>query len=533
MPPESMNATRRRRTAGLLLLLLAVGPAALTAQDSALTRSATVTYIAGGSIYVAAGRDDGLAEGQELSVTRGDSVIATLKVAFLSSRQASCEVVRASGAIVVGDTVHFTPAATPPAPTLAEAPQPAPRRLAGSRGPGLHGRIGLRYLVAREDPGGTGFRQPSADLRLQASELGGVPLGIAVDLRTRRTTRDRSSGAAVVDGRTRVYQAALLWRQPGAPFRVVLGRQYLTAVTSVSLFDGVLAELHGKTVSGGVFAGIEPEPARLEVSTEVQDFGGYVQLHGQPGGATRWHLTSGVVGSYQNGTANREFLYAQASLQTPTVSLNALQEVDYYRPWKVDQGESSFSPTSAYLSAAVRPARWLAFRGSYDTRRRVRLYRDAIDPATAFDDSYRKGASGGVTIGSRRIRLSGDLHRSTSDASGTATAYTGTLGLDRVTPLHAGFTIRTTHYSNASTSGHLETLRLGLAPTPALRLDWSLGSRSEKDPLADPTRRRFIWYGLDADLGIGRAWYLSFSGQRESGAGSTTTLLYSSLTWRF
>jgi hypothetical protein len=533
MPRESMTRARAARLATVLLLGI---PGGLMAQAAAAPRTAAVTYLSGASVYIGAGRDQGLTESHELTVFRGDSTIATLKVAFLSSRQAACTVVSAVREVALGDSVRFVPVATPAQPALAEGrPGEASGSRAGRSGlrAGLRGRVGVRYLVANEDPGGVGFRQPSADLRLQGSELGGTPLGLALDLRARRTTRDRSSGAAVVDGRTRVYQAALLWHRPGDPFRLVLGRQYLAAVTSVSLFDGLLTEVNGRRLSAGVFAGVEPEPAELGFSSEVRNVGGYLQLHGTPAGPSRWQVTTGVVGSYRGGRANREFLFGQAGVSTRTLSLYALQEIDRYNAWKQAQGEDALTPTSTYLSGTVRAAGWLSFRGSYDTRRRVRLYRDAIDPATAFDDSYRKGASAGVTIGARRVRLSGDLHRSTSKTAGTATAYTGTLAVDQVTPLQIGLALRVTRYDNAATAGHLETMRVSLTPTAALRLDGTLGRRTETDPLADPTRRRIIWYGMDADLGIGRSWYLSLSVQREQGAGLTSSIAHTSLTWRF
>ncbi len=125
------------------------------------------------------------------------------------------------------------------------------------------------------------------------------------------------------------------------------------------------------------------------------------------GGQPSWSLTAGGVGSYQDGRSNREFGFLQASLNSRTVSLQAMQEIDYYRPWKVDQGESSWSLTSSYVSGALRPARWLSVHGAWDSRRRVRLYRDATNPAVAFDDAYRQGVWGGVTLRGGRVWLGG------------------------------------------------------------------------------------------------------------------------------
>lgn len=528
-----------RRPAGRLALALGLALAsaapAVAQQDSAATRLTTVTYLAGSSIYVGAGRADGLVEGQEVQVIRRDAVAATLRVIFLSSRQASCQVVSGATDIVVGEMVRYLPTQAVAAPPSVAATPTGPRRPGTRRlsGQGLHGRVGARYFVAREDSTQSGFSQPTADLRLDGNRLAGTPVGIRVDLRTRRTTTTRTDGSSQVDGHTRVYQAALHWNAPGARFHSVLGRQYLTAVTSVSLFDGALMELNGSRLSFGAFAGFEPEPADLGFSRDIQDYGGYVQAHSRPGSPNLWSLTTGAVGSYAGGASNREFGFAQLSVSTRALSVYALQEVDYYRPWKVNQGEDPLSWTSTYLSGSLRPYRWLAFNAAYDNRRNVRLYRDAVDPAIAFDDAYRQGVSGGVSLIGRRVRAGGEVRRSSGANAGDALSYSATFGMDRVTPLLLSFTTRGTWYSNPSLDGQLYTLRVGADPWQAVHLDLNGGYRSEDNPLATPRARSFTWYGIDVDLSLARAWFISMSGQRENGPDGNTNQFYGGVTWRF
>jgi len=91
------------RLAGLLAGL-AVLAAPVRAQDSSMTRRARVTYLTSASAYVDAGKDAGLREGTLVQVIRGGAVIGVLKVAFLASRQASCDIVSESTPIVVGDS---------------------------------------------------------------------------------------------------------------------------------------------------------------------------------------------------------------------------------------------------------------------------------------------------------------------------------------------------------------------------------------------------------------------------------------------
>jgi hypothetical protein len=524
-----------------ILLFSTVGRVA--GQDTTAVRSASVTYLAGASIYVSAGRVDGLIEGQELSVVRHDSTVATLKVIFLSSRQAACEQVRGTPDISVGDAVRYLPAgsgsAVPGEVRGARAPA-RPRRLSG---PGLHGRLGGRYLFSGTSPSSGGFNQPSLDLRLDGSRLGGSPIGLAVDLRTRRTTTTRSDGSSTIDGHTRVYQAAVQWNAPGAGLRMSAGRQYLTAVTWVSLFDGGLVEIGGPRITIGAFGGTEPDKVNLGFSSEIRDFGGYFQLHNRSGSLSPWSITTGAVGSYQAGRSNREFAFTQASVSTRMVSLYALQEVDFYPAWKLRPGANAITPTSTYISTSIRPTLWLAFNGAYDNRQNVRLYRDATDPAITFDDAHRQGVWGGLSLIGHRVRVGGDVRFSDGATAGKATSYTGTAGVDQFTPLHLSLTGRATWYTSLTSpdstspgvrySGQMYTARIGGDPWAAVHLDLDGGVRLDSNPHNSPARSTITWYGLDVDVSLARAWFLSLSGQREQSPGLATTLFYSSLTWRF
>ncbi|MFN8651706.1 MAG: hypothetical protein U0133_07370 [Gemmatimonadales bacterium] len=530
---------------GLLAAAL-LGPRAVEAQDStkvladSALRTATVTYVTGGTIYVSAGRADGLTEGQYLFLRRPNAAMITLKVAFLSSRQSSCEVVGDAATVQVGEQVTFLPTiqggknSGSAGGTTAVGARKARHRMSG---PGLHGRVGARYLVAKEETLNGGFSQPSFDLRLDGNRLGGTPIGLSADLRTRRTTSTSADGSSTVDGRTRVYQAALLWNAPGAGFRMAVGRQYLTAVTSVTLFDGALMELNSSHLGFGAFGGVEPDPANLGFSRDIQDVGGYFQLHNRPTSTKGiWSFTMGAVGSYSTAATNREFGFAQATISNQVVSLFALQELDYYRPWKVAQGEDKFSPTSTYVNGSLRPARWLSFNGGYDNRRSVRLFRDASDPATAFDDTYRKGVNAGMGLTGHRIRASGDWRRSDGGGNGTATAWTGTLGLDRFTPLHLSLTGRGTWYTNPTLDGKLYSGRLGIDPVAPLHVEFNGGVRNEAigaTQLVPASKRHVSWVGADLDWSLARGWFLSLSGTRERGDDGATTQFYGSMTWRF
>ena len=73
-----------------------------------------------------------------------------------------------------------------------------------------------------------------------------------------------------------------------------------------------------------------------------------------------------------------------------------IQEVDYYRAWKQAIGEPAWSPTGTFATARYEVTRAVSLNAGYDSRRNVRLYRDAVTPETAFDDAFRQGVWGGL-----------------------------------------------------------------------------------------------------------------------------------------
>jgi hypothetical protein len=547
-PPAAISATTSSPATQVVL------PADTTpAEPDTAAVYSNISFISGTEIYIAAGRQDGLVEGSEVVVIRGDSVVATLRVKFLASHKADCELMQGTADLVLGDKVRFHRHVAPQQIASATPIVPRARRLSGQ---GLHGRIGSRYLRATtstEAPGqpvgSNGFNQPSLDARLYGLAIGGTPLGLALDLRARQTTTS-SAGNTTVDGHTRAYQAVLFWNAPDAKFRAAAGRQYLTYISSIGLFDGGLMEVNGRHTSFGAFAGFEPDAATLDFSSTVHDYGAYLTMHNAPGGMTATAFTLGAVGSYEGGTQRREWGIVQANVSNRYLSLYLLQEIDYYRPWKLvgpNAESSAFSFTSQFANVSARPKPWLSINATYDKRRNVRLIRDFTNPETNFDDAYREGYGMGFQYAGRQFYLGGDWRRSTGATVLDANSYTATFGANRVAPLSLGFSFRATWYQNqndssavnpgaAQTTGHLYSGHISADPVTLVHLDLNAGIRQEANPVYTQLQKS-SWYGLDVDVAMARQWYFSFSALRQQDPAnpgtSTLTQLYGGLTYRF
>jgi hypothetical protein len=502
-------------------------------------RTARVTFITTSSAYVSAGKLDGLAEGGRVDVVRHGRPVAELKVSFVSTHQAACQIVSMVDSVIVGDTVRYMPVAgaapavaqRAPGPTVRPVSQRPARASALGR---LRGRVGLYYLtVIQRDTFGGQFSQPSGDIRLNGASLGGTPIGVAMDLRSRRLVQALPGSATSSVDQTRVYQAAVFWQSPGSGFRFTTGRQYAPGISSVGLVDGAAAEITHGSWDYGLFGGMQPELVNLGFSSDISQLGGYVRRHNRVGSLTHWAFTVGGSGSYLNGHTNREFLYLQTNYLTRHLSVYAVQEVDYYRPWRRVSGEKAISPTSVFANIQLQVTPGLSLTTGVDNRRSVRLYRDVVNPATTFDDTFRQGVWAGFAIRTpRHFRASFDVRANHDATTGSANTYTVALGAERLTPLGVSVRTRSTRYTTAARDGWLNSVSLGLEPFGRGSVALTSGWRSERDTTAAPTLN-IRWMSADMDVSLARSLFVIVSAYRETGGIEAHDLLYAGLSFRF
>jgi len=471
-------------------------------QDSTVTPRVawtTITYLSGATVYLEVGRIQGVREGTTFTVVRADSAVAELAATYVSSSRTAARVVAGETRLQVGDSVRFVPVIEQAPVTVA----PGGRRLASAatrRGPPpVRGRVGVRYLVIDQGNGRL-LRQPSLDLRLDGNQIGGSPIGLAVDVRMQRTRVTSPSGEEMVPaGQTRVYQAALVHQRTRGGSRIALGRQFATTLSPLGIFDGLAIDLHGSHWSGGVLAGTQPDMATFAPSGERTEYGAWIQRHGARGTSTPY----------------------------------AAQEIDANRGWKREVAPSFATFTATLLTAQLSVSDALQFSGGLDSRRTIPLYRDFINPEIAFDDALRQGQWGDVTVRpNRHLRLSAGVRRSDGSNAGTAQSATASLTITRLTGLGLGLRARTTRFTGPLSEGQLSSAALELAPGNRWRFSVNAGLRTSGPPGASATTR-LTWIGGDLDLSINRSLYLLLSTYRESGQPSPSIQSYGSLSWPF
>jgi hypothetical protein len=405
--------------------------------------------------------------------------------------------------------------------------------------------VGVSYQVVNGTAAAAGkLSQPALDLNVAGTSVGGSNLSFAIDTRTRRTYSTAPDGTTSSDQMMRVYQAALSWNDPKSGTLVTVGRQYVEALSAISLFDGATAELVKAHWSFGAFGGTQPDAATMGYSNQIMQYGGFVQLHqpltvtpGQPLPA-RWSVTLGGISSQDGGQLNRDFMFLQAFYSDQRFTLFATQEVDYNHGWKSDLGLPTISPTSTFATAQLQLASFMSVYAGFDNRRNVLLYRDYVSPETLFDDAYREGMWGGLSISPGGfLRFGGDMRLSSGGLYGNATSYTGWIGADRGLPMQGNLRLRATKYSSYSTDGWLYAGSFGFSPAWRLRLQFNGGLRSEFDPRLDSAgtapKTNVQWFGADADIGISRSWYFILSAMRTTGGIESNDQAYAGLSYRF
>jgi hypothetical protein len=515
----------------LLALVAAAWPRLTEAQtrpDSAAR--AVVTAVTLGTVYIDAGRNDGVREGTLLRIPKLGPR-AAYPVQYLSSKSAAAKGDSLAPLPSVGDTVLFQ--------AVLEAARPAagPASRAGRRprGAPLRGRIGFKYLGSWERSDSVAMKQPGLELFLDGPLASGAPVGITLDVRSRRTNLYRPSSDPTSNGVIAVYQAALRIRMGGG-IRAIVGRQYAPVLAGVGLYDGLLLDFERPTWGAGLMAGVAPDQGSLAFSTDLRQAGLYVQGHNKVGAPVRWGLTAGGLGSYVAGQVNREFGFLQATIGTRIFSALVLQEIDINRGWKVAAGEPRFSLTSTFASLNLTPANGVSVNGGFDSRRNLRLYRDLSTPEELFDDRFRQGLWGSASFTVRKkFRLGGDVrtNRVSGADSLTTTAWSVTASLDQLSAAGIGLRFRGTRYQVPLRGrGTLLSGALRLAPPSLGALEFNGGARTES---VAPDQDRF-WVGFSAELFVRRSWFLLLTFTREwgrNGLTPTTDLLYGGLSYRF
>jgi hypothetical protein len=511
-----------------LAALGAFGARACAAPAPTATVVAKVSYVSGGSVYLDAGRDQGVAPGDSALAQRAGRMIAGLLVREVTSSRAVCDTFAVAAMPQIGDVVRCRARAAAAPVAIAGAagdsaaagdePPPAPRT---RRSRTWRGRVALGFLGVTPDEGGS-VRQPTLDLRLDRI---GRTLNLQADVRGRSTQDD-----AGTDREARVYRLSAAFHDAAVRRRLVVGRQVLSSAPGAAFFDGAVAELDRGAWTIGLFGGGEPEASTFRPSFDQIQAGAFVRARRSQAGRV-WSATFGFFDARYKGDIDRDALFLDVFHVAPGRSFFFNQEVDVNPAWKRALGEAPVSATSTFLFGrqALGPA--LSVQAGFDNRRNVRLARDRETAETAFDDRYRQGGWTGLTWdASRWLRLDGS-GRWTSGISQASRAYTGMVLLWTPRRHDLALRVRSTR-TDGATQGWLHVLEGEWRFAGDRRLLVRAGREAWDDAGGSSTTIN-RWKGAELQSGLGAKVYGFASGEWRDGDSGGTMQSQFGLSWFF
>ena len=514
------------------LLLLAPGIASAGAAQSAPASQASapasppsapagspavtkVTYVSGGSVYLEAGREQGVAIGDSAETRREGRRIAGLVIREVTSSRAVCDTFGVVSMPAAGDEVRYTARTTGDAGAAAASGAlvadtglaPARPITSASARRAWRGRVGAGFLIV-EPENGNSIQQPTLDVRLD--HVTGS-LDLHADVRGRSTKLTTGT-----DGEARVYRLAAVIHDQGSSRRFMIGRQVLSAAPGAAFFDGGVAEFDRGTWTFGLFGGGAPEADNFAPSFDQVHAGGFARVTQTKGRRTN-RATLGFLGSRYKGTVDRNALFLDASHFAPGRSLFVAEEVDFNPGWKQDLGDPAVSVTSTFIAGRQAFGPTVTFDAGFDNRRSVRLARDLETPENTFDDRFRQGGWSGLAWEPKRwIRVGGAGHWSAGPPHASS-SYTGTLQLRSAGSADLALRLRATQVQGNS-DALMEVVEgewnRGPIGRVILRAGWE-----NWDDANNITTTANAWQGLEVERPLGMKIYGFVYGEHRDGDG--------------
>lgn len=429
IPIRAHKLARMRPCPALVTAVLAVAVASpLASQTSDTTR---VSYRTRDIVFVAAGRDRGLAVGDTITLARADSGTTAAVVTAVARRSASAQLVQAAAPVAIGALARFSArpvvlAAVPVPDTVAPAAAgdsipAAPRRPPKRRS--MRGVVSLDQFAQSTGVSGLTTYQTAAGLSLSAD----VTDAVQVQVRTRARWRGGDAGSLTgLDGFwNQLYRLEARVAPRGAPWSASFGRMVPGEVMALGYLDGARVDVR---VAGahrlGVLGGFVPEAADLGFSTRTRRVGGYWAWDG----SAAFTGAVGAAADWADGAHRRTQLAGQASVRpASSVALSLYAAGDVAAAW--DSSASGLQPSTAYATLSFPLPLQLRASVSVEAYQAVRLWEyAAVDTLPLPGRTEAATGRLGRNFGSTAVDLSFGAMRRDGEPGRT---LRGSLGVSR------------------------------------------------------------------------------------------------------
>ena len=382
----------------VIALLVIAGSAGARAQTREMRRiTAAVTYVAMGSFYFDAGRLNGVAAGDTVTVVHKGGALASGVVTAISSASSAAKVLSQSFTISAGDSVFEVKQVVLEEETVTGGSRFKPSVMTDNR---VSGRVGLQYAGAGVFSQALDFSQPGVIAQFSVQRLFGTSSTFTV---YSRTYRDLSRGYALYGqgSRTkeRLFELSLTNDDPRSSYGYGVGRITSRYVGGIGVFDGAQLFVRRGNLTAGLLGGTQPDYTTSAFSTDEAKFAGFVN-YGWGGDVFR---TSSITLAYgqqrYQGKIDRKFGYLQTTLQFST-------DLFFYSSTEMDlahreNGAEVNRPTvtNSFLTLSWNATDWLSVNAGYDAVRALDLLESMkAFPDTLLDKTLKEGYRTNISV---------------------------------------------------------------------------------------------------------------------------------------
>ena len=504
-----------------------------------------VKYISEDSVYLDAGRNEGLEEGMILHLVHADAgggttesvrfqdqpPIADVRIFSVADSSSAAAILKSQGDLTVGDiayldvqSVHAREVKTNSAesenyPAVVTFSYGDPldeevRATTVSEKTGepienqMRGRIGLDVGYISE-PGGVSSRELGGVIGADISRIGGTHWNFTGYWRSDYTTQSTGNLSGVppltlnqlLD---RTYHLGLYYQNPDSVVTMGVGRLFLPYAPSLSTIDGgYFGYRIDQRLTVGTFGGSTPDPTSWSYAPDQRIAGVFVNY--AYGDFERLHLsdTFGLAGTSIGWHLAREFAFGEN-----TISLGHAFSI--YNALQIDEGRTALEGmtystglTQSFSSIRYQPIHLLTFDLDHNYLRNLPTFDPALISTGLLDQYLFQGLSGGVRIElPYRIAISTDIGRSKSSTDTSSSwnqMYGVTLGEIKNTGLQLD-----AHYAKFNSSfgqGQYEFLSLSRSIAERFHVQLQAGMQHLNSSFSTNSDSKFVTSIVDCSLG--------------------------------
>jgi len=506
----------------------------------------TVKYRSASGVYVDAGKDQGLAVGDRLTVVEKGRLVAELEITYLADQSASCRIVNETRPVRAGDTVVAPvraaqpPAAISPSPTApVAAPRAATPAVSAPARPWARLRGGISFGYYRlwdNTPFQLDFQQRTARADLSLWDIGGQPLSFQLRFRSRQDDRTRSltSLQPTSERRDRLYELSFRYQPSSDRYSVEAGRIASSSFVGLGYLDGALARARlVSPLQVGVFFGRPAEIEGFGLQSTGQKYGAFLAL--APSGRYSVGAAEAVVGLVREtdaGAVSREYLSLETRLARNGFSFFERAELDWNREWRRELASSSVQISNLTASLAYRMSPSAQAVLSYDNHKNYRTSLNRTVPQAFFDDLMHQGLRGTLNLGGSGLLVTAGGGVRLKDRTTAANAYSANLGFHHGGSRGLRMGVDGLGFSNGYTKGAYATASVGRHFSRHLDTDLMYGV-SLYSIKSTAENRLTQWLRLLARGDLGRGVFLSSDLEYDRGDDMTGPRLFLELGWRF